>query len=224
VKFTIDISKLPDLTNMIGDINLPKIMNEEMQAIRADIISESLAGRTADGGALKPYSRSYIEAIDSGYIEGKSPGNHTVNLTATGQLLRSLVVEAQGMLVKLFFYGSHSKPNRVSHEHADKKRTQATDKGHVIQHHGNRPTPQVNELRAVTGKGKILNGKSRKGKKKQGGGGGDTQNAVIAKGQYAMGRSGWFQIAPRASFQGRLPLRPKTPAKNPAATSRPVSG
>lgn len=193
MKFEIDLTgKLPDLTNIEQKIGLPKLMEQEMLNTRARIIADTTAGKTAEGGGLKPYSRSYIEAIDSGTVEGKAPGNHTVNLTATGQLLRSFVIEAQGLIVHMFFFGTHFKAKAVSHKHAEKKRKNATKAGHVLQHKGNRPAQPTGGTKNQAVKlGSVKGSKKRGG----GGGGGDTQNAIIAKSQYEMGRGGWMAFS-----------------------------
>jgi len=190
MKFEIDLTKLPDLDKVIEKIKLPEILNQEMLNTRARIIQDTVAGKTADGGGLKPYSRSYIEEIDSGYVPGKAPGNHTPNLTATGQLLRSFVIEAKDLVVTMFFQGTHSRPGRTDHASAKRKRKRAEKGGATLQHKGNRPakTSAIGAAKPQGG-GKVVKGKRASR------GGGDTQNAVIAKGQYEMGRSGWMAFS-----------------------------
>jgi hypothetical protein len=146
-RFTIEL-QVPKLSTDLGaELDLPKLLEQEMLNVRARIAADTVAGKTADGGGLKPYSRSYIEAIDTGRIKGKAPGNHTPNLTATGQLLRSMQIETSGNEVRMFFQGSHSKPERVKKEHAKRKREAAKKKGHVLQTRKN-ASAEIKALRA----------------------------------------------------------------------------
>lgn len=216
-KFTVEITGIPNFSGLLKELDLQQIFEQEMLAVRARIITDLLAGKTAEGGALKPYSRSYIEQIDSGSIPGKAPGSHTPNLLATGELHRSMTIETAENEVSMFFTGSHAPREKVSEKHAEKKRKNAVKKnnGLVLQTKHNRP---VNPAKARSGGRfvKALGTKKRGeanqqaklnaalgiGKRKlshadkhRGHGGGDVQNAVIAQGQYDRGRTGWFTLS-----------------------------
>lgn len=212
-KFTVEITGIPNLKGMLDELNLQQIFEQEMLAVRDRLIADTQAGKTAEGGALKPYSRSYIEQIDSGSIFGKAPGSHTPNLTATGELLRSLQIESGENEVRMFFDGSHAPREKVSKEHAEKKRKNAVKKneGLVLQTRANRSAEHkpTGAQKAAAAKGRKestqqakLNAAFGHGSRKlshadkhRGHGGGDTQNATIAQGQYSMGRNGWFTLA-----------------------------
>lgn len=179
MKFEISLGKLPLDASLIKKAapELAQIMKEELLNTRARIVSDTVAGRQAEGGSLKPYSASYIKAIDSGTVAGKAPGNHTPNLTATGTLMRSIVIE-QGdtpFEVRAFFQGSHPPARRVFSAGAQRKQKKA----------GIAPKSYQGQT--------VKLGRSRGGRR--GRSGGDTQNAVIAQGQYDMGRIGWFTFA-----------------------------
>lgn len=173
IKFSFEIpiikldTQLPDLT---------KVLEEEMLNTRARLIADTTRGQRADGGGIKPYSRTYTELIDSGYIFGKSPGNHTPNLTATGELLRSLVVTSASNTATLAFQGTHAPTKLVSHKHAEKKRAV----GGIVRTARNHGYIQ-----------RKLQGLSQK----RGGSGSQQTNAQIAQDQYAMGRTGWISFA-----------------------------
>lgn len=185
--FTINLDGGLQLTKSLAEaINLPTIFKEEMLNVRARLIADTQSGKDAEGGGLKPYSRSYTEAIDSGRVFGKAPGNHTPNLTATGQLMRAMQIEASGLEVKMFFQGTHSKSKRVGEKTAKKKRKDAEKAGHELHTRSNR---------GISGGGKSLGTGKKRGS--GGGGGGDVPNASIARFQYEMGRDGWFQFADR---------------------------
>lgn len=216
-KFTIELTGFAGIGGSLKDLNLQQILEQEMLNVRARLIADTQAGKTADGGSLKAYSRRYIEEIDSGYIPGKAPGSHTPNLTATGELMRSLQIESGENEVRLFFSGTHSKRQKVSDKHAAKKRKAAVKKheGLVLQHRGNRsaaikaalaPTAAQKAVRSQHAKAKRREAKfnaafgrgSRRlshADKHRGHSAPNVQNAVIAQGQYDRGRTGWLSFA-----------------------------
>jgi hypothetical protein len=157
--------------------NLQTILAEEMLNVRARLIADTQAGRTADGGALKPYSSSYIKAIDSGRIFGKAPGAHTPNLTATGELMRATGMPITPIQngVEMRFSGSHAPKRTVSHEGAAKKRKLG---GIVERVNGRSASRAAKPSRPRTASS------SR-----------SVPKALIAAAQYTMGRTGWFSFS-----------------------------
>lgn len=134
MKFELDFTPLKIDTEILKRLDLPKFVDQEMQNVRARLVADTVAGQKADGGGLKEYSASYKKAIDSGRVAGKAPGNHKVNLTATGVLLRSLKIvkekaDALGVGVRLFFDGTHPPARHVSSEGARRKRNKAIRAG-----------------------------------------------------------------------------------------------
>lgn len=165
--------KIPE--NFANQFDFRTIFSEELFNVRRRIVADALQGRAADGSPLKPYSRSYEEAIDSGLIQGKAPGNHTPNLTATGTLLRSMTLTPgegsnANFEMRMFFDGRHPGTIRVKDSTANRKRAKA-------------------------GLGK-LGGISRAAQRYTvHGSGADQPNAAIAAAQYRLGRTGWMSFS-----------------------------
>lgn len=191
MKFTLDFKPLQLDEQIVKKMKLDELLNKEMLNTRDRIIKDTVAGRTADGGALKEYSKSYKDAIDSGKIAGKAPGNHTVNLTATGVLMRSFKVIAESASsvaagVRMFFDGRHPVARGVSASGARRKRNAAIKSGAI------KGEVQTGKLRKSGGVRKSSVTGARKSK---GAGARDTSNAAIAQSQYDMGRTGWMQFS-----------------------------
>lgn len=178
MKYEISFPKLNITPDISKEIPLEKILAEEMESVRTRIVMDTTAGRRADGGGLKPYKPSYIEAIDSGRVAGKAPGSHTPNLTATQTLLRSFVIRLIRGGAEMTFEGTHPPARRVSAEGAARKRKKAGIVDTTIR-------------RKKTG---VRKGGSAT-PKRAGGSGGDVPNATIAQAQYRMGRTGWMSFS-----------------------------
>lgn len=188
-----------------------KFLEAEALNVRNRIVKDSVAGKTAEGGPLKPYSNSYKDAIDSGGIAGKAPGDHRVNLTQTGTLLRSIQTRVNGQFVEIFFEGSHPPARRVSRKGAKDKREKVQKLrsalalgrlgGHVNnalsatqraeRAHKAKSARKASKLNAAFGTGSRRTTRTDRGL----GARGDVTNALIAQAQYSMGRTGWFEIS-----------------------------
>ncbi len=205
MQIKIEVPKFRVNAAALGKLDMPKILQQEALNVRARIVADTTAGRKAEGGGLKPYSASYKAAIDSGSVAGKSPGNHTVNLTATGTLLRSLQVRAIEGGAEIAFEGTHPPARRVSSAGAQRKRKTAEKAraaqglgplgGHV--RNATQSAAPAERAKSARIRGKHVGGDGGKktGPRRARGGGGDVANAVIAKAQYDMGRDGWFTIS-----------------------------
>src|SRR5262245_30762275 len=113
MKVTIQFPKIKLNADILKQAEIPKVLQQQMLTLRTDIVASTTAGKTVEGSGLKPYSESYKKAIDSGRIAGKAPGNHTPNLTATGQLLRSMNITNTVDGAEMTFDGSHAPARRV---------------------------------------------------------------------------------------------------------------
>lgn len=185
---------------------LDKLIKQELLNTRARLIADTQAGNQANGGALKPYSMMYRVMIDSGRVQGKAPGNHQVNLTATGVLLRSLQIEKNDKGALLFFDGSHPPSRGVSDKGALAKRKKAQNKRSATLL-GRAPKPvtvkaakagkTLSPLRPTGGSTRPLKALAADAKRirKGTGGGGDIRNAAIAQFQYDIGRTGWMSFS-----------------------------
>lgn len=177
MKVTIEFPKIRIDADILKKANIPKVLQQEMLNVRAEIIEKTTAGQQANGGGLKPYSASYKDAIDSGRIAGKAPGNHTPNLTATGELMRSMTIANTPDGAEMTFRGSHAPRRPVSAAGAARKQKAAG--------------VQSTKLR---GKGAVKAAGGGAARRK-GSGGSSVPNATIARAQYSQGRTGWFQIS-----------------------------
>ena len=178
MKYEISFPKLQINDDIARQIDLEKILGQEMESVRTRIVRDTTQGRAADGSGLKPYSASYKQAIDSGKVAGKAPGNHTPNLTATQTLLRSFVIRVIKGGVEMTFQGSHPPARRVSNEGAARKRKAGgvTDTTIRRKKTGVRKGGSFSKPRAARS-------------------GGDTPNATIAQAQYDQGRRGWMSFS-----------------------------
>lgn len=167
-------------TDVLKKAELPKVLQREMLTTRTEIIAATLKGQQADGGGLKPYSLSYKEAIDSGHIAGKAPGSHTPNLTATGELLRSMSITNTPDGAEMTFQGTHAPARRVSAAGAARKR-----KAGAI------------TSTSLRGKGSVKSGGGGT-RRRSSGGGASVPNATIAQAQYSQGRTGWMAFSAKA--------------------------
>jgi hypothetical protein len=175
--------------DVVTELDLPKVLQEEMLNVRTRIADDTAHGIKADGGGIKPYSESYIKQIDSGRAFGKEPGNHTPNLYAIGALMASMTVENLANGARMILKGTHPAKKTVSAKYAKTKQKRAVARGVSLGQRAERSA-------SSTGSRGQGGGKTGTGRKRgSGGGGASFTNEQLAQWQINMGRDGWFAFA-----------------------------
>lgn len=107
MKYEIDFPAIKFDENFIRKLDLPTVFKQEMLTTATRIKQETQAGRTAEGGALRGYSEGYKR-----WRARRGLSSHT-NLTVTGELARSMVVNQVGPEeVDIAFQGQHAPSSR----------------------------------------------------------------------------------------------------------------
>lgn len=165
-------------------LNLPKLMQEEILLTRTRIAADTTAGRKANGGGFRAYSKGYA------LLKAAAGRGTRVNLTWTQKLLLSMVPTAIQNGFSLGFQGDHGKNEAVSQETKAKlaKRSEKKKQGRAYLKAAGLKTAKKAKAAKTFGS-KPLKGAKAKSK---GGGGSTLSNAALAASLYARGFVGWF--------------------------------
>lgn len=164
----------------LDKLNLQKIASEEMLNTRTRIAADTSAGKNAEGGGFRPYSRNYA------IIKAASGRGTRVNLTWTGELLRSFVISNIPDGVQLGAQGQHApSPKRTNRTKASAAKSKSA--GGFIR------SPGAKVARSAVG-AKSTGGRAFKATRSSGGGGGTLSNAALVASLYAKGFVGWFMF------------------------------
>lgn len=180
MKYEIEFPKLKFDEQFIKKLDLPTLFKQETLTTMTRVKQETVAGRTADGGALREYSPGYKR-----YKE-LTTGSGRTNLTVTGELLRSMVVEQLPGSddTSIRFQGTHAPARRRSISSGTRARK-------VGQHEIKAQAASTAAPSRLARAAKAIGGARSSGRGSSGGG--ESQpNAALAKHLYDRGFVGWF--------------------------------
>jgi hypothetical protein len=104
--FKLNMKGLKIDTKLLDIKKYQKVIQQELENVNARLTANVQAGKDSKGGKLKPYSKSYRDAINAGNVRGKA--DTRVNLTQTGKMLRSKQIQEVPGGGKIVFTGGHS--------------------------------------------------------------------------------------------------------------------
>lgn len=180
MKYEIKFPKLKFDEQFIKKLDLPTLFKQESLNTMTRVKAETQQGRTADGGALREYSPGYKR-----YKE-ETTGSGRTNLTVTGELMRSMVLEQTGDDTSIKFQGTHAPPRR-----RERRFSSGGEKGqHQVKAVGG--VKSARPIRARAAVPASVLGQRAPSSRGSAGGGESMPNAALAKHLYERGFVGWF--------------------------------